>query len=276
MKSQRTALYCALSIAILVIFGCTFSGCTGQETKTLIENKENDVLFQASSIDILLNGGYDGFVTIKELKKLGDTGIGTPDMLDGELIAIDGMYYSIKSDGAAYLLSDDVKVPFACVTFYEEDMSAEISDINNISEFEDILEEIIPSDNLFYAVRLDATIPYLKTRAVPLQKKPYIRLIDVIENQSVFEFYNITGTVIGFWSPQFSEGANIPGLHIHFISDDRTKGGHILNFSIDNAVLKLDKTHVYTVLPPETDLGGVSGNLKKSSTDNSELAIIEK
>ncbi|MBN2733269.1 MAG: acetolactate decarboxylase [Methanomicrobiaceae archaeon] len=265
----------ALLISVFVILGCIFSGCIASEKTVTKEDSGRDVLFQVSSIDLLLAGGYDGFVSVGELKEHGGIGIGTIDTLDGELIAVDGDYYSVKSDGVPYLLSDDEMVPFADITFFEEDLSFMTDGVENISEFEEILYDNLPSQDIFYAVKFEGTFPYIKTRAVPKQEKPYPKLIEVVKNQSVFEYSEISGTVIGFWSPSFSEGMNVPGLHIHFISDDRTKGGHILDLKFEDEEIFLDKTPEYSVILSETDIGQ-SHDTVKSFDKNSELSLIEK
>ncbi|MDD4126781.1 MAG: acetolactate decarboxylase [Methanomicrobium sp.] len=265
-------------LVLLLIAGCLFTGCT-ENTPAADTNKDTnenrDIIWQVSSIDILLDGGYDGFVSVGELKKHGDSGIGTPGMLDGELIAVDGDFYSIKSDGNAYLLSDSVVIPFAAVTFFDNDYAIEMTAIDNISEFDEVLNQNLLNETLFYAIKIEGTFPYIKTRAVPKQEKPYQKLVDVVKKQSVFEYKNITGTVIGLWSPSFSDGMNVPGLHIHFISDDRTKGGHILDLKFDNEIVFIDKTSVYNVVLPETMLGGSSGGPDEPGSD-SELALVEK
>jgi len=62
----------------------------------------DDALTQVSTIDAVLNGLYDGVVAYGDLKECGDFGIGTFEGLDGEMIALDGDFYQIKADGAAY------------------------------------------------------------------------------------------------------------------------------------------------------------------------------
>lgn len=271
----------AAALIFLIVSGCLFTGCTENAPAAATANQETDenrdIIYQVSSIDILLDGGYDGFVSVGELKKHGDSGIGTPDMLDGELIAVGGDFYTIKSDGNAYLLSDSELIPFAAVTYFDNDYAIKMTEIDNIDEFDKNLSENLPPETLFYAVKIEGTFPYIKTRAVPKQEKPYQKLVDVVKNQSVFEYTNITGTITGLWSPSFSDGMNVPGLHIHFISDDRTKGGHILDLKFDNETVFLDKTSAYNVILPDTMLGGSSdGTDEIESAAQSELALVEK
>ena len=80
------------------------------------ELKNGNILYQVSLLQALTYGDYTGSVTIKELKQLGNTGIGTFDGLNGELIMLDGVVYRISGDGRAELVSEDETTPFSVVT----------------------------------------------------------------------------------------------------------------------------------------------------------------
>jgi acetolactate decarboxylase len=106
------------------------------------------------------------------------------------------------------------------------------------------------SKNLFYALRIDGQFPYVKARSVPRQAKPYPRLVDACANQSVFELRGVKGTVVGFFTPVFAGSLNVPGYHLHFITEDRKAGGHILDFSSEGAEVKVDVTPGFAMLLP--------------------------
>ena len=191
---------------------------------------------------------------ISEARNHGDTAIGTTDGLDGELIGVDGGYYVIRSDGVAYPLDGTTTTPFISATFFDPDFTIPVNDTADISQFEEQLESGLPSANMFYAIRMDGTFDYIKTRSMPKQTRPYPKLADVVAEQSVFEFHNTTGTIVGFWSPDFVSGFNVPGYHIHFITADRTAGGHVLDLRMTDGEIKVDITpDLSIVLPTEGD-----------------------
>lgn len=214
----------------------------------------HETLYQVSTINALLQSVYDGIVPISEVRQYGDTAIGTIDGLDGELIGVDGDYYVIRSDGVAYPLEDTTTTPFVAATFFEADITTHAEHTANISQFETQLEGGLPSANMVYAIRIDGPFDYVKTRSVPKQSRPYPKLAEVVKEQTKFEFYNTSGTIIGFWSPEFVSGLNVPGYHIHFITDDRTAGGHVLDFRMTDGDIEVDITpDLYIVLPTEGD-----------------------
>ncbi|MGB5101099.1 MAG: acetolactate decarboxylase [Methanothrix sp.] len=234
---------------------------------------DDDVLFQVSTIDALLQGVFDGFYSFDDLKTHGDFGIGTFDSLDGEMIALDGDYYQVKADGVAYTVQGNTTTPFSTVTYFKADQTIEIQNASNFTELSRQLDEKLPSINMFYAIRIDGTFPYIKTRSIPEQEKPYPRLADASKNQSVFEFYNTTGTVVGVWAPEFAKGLNVAGYHLHFITADRKAGGHILDLQIDDALVDVDITPGFAMQLPTT------GNFYKVDLTQdlqSELEKVEK
>jgi acetolactate decarboxylase len=49
--------------------------------------------------------------------------------------------------------------------------------------------------------------------------------------------------VAGFFLPKFTGGINVQGYYLHFISAERKKGGHILDFTIaENITATFDST----------------------------------
>jgi acetolactate decarboxylase len=218
---------------------------------------DRDVLFQVSTIDALMQSVYDGVMNFTELKKHGDFGIGCFEGIDGEMIALDGEYYQVKADGIAYPVSDNMTTPFSTVTYFEKDLTTKVS-AKNITELGSAIDSKIPSKNYFYAVRIDGTFPYVKTRSIPKQSKPYPLLKDLAANQSVFEFNDINGTIIGFYTPECAGGLNVPGYHLHFITADRKAGGHILDLALNGSDVQIDITSGFHMeLPTSGDFAGV-------------------
>ncbi len=220
-------------------------------------NIDRDVLFQVSTIDALLQGVYDGVMNFGELKQQGDFGIGTFEGIDGEMIALDGQYYQVKADGIAYSVNDTMTTPFSTVTYFDKDFDIIVS-AKNFTELSSALDAQIPSKNLFYAIRIDGTFPYVKTRSIPKLSKPYPLLKDAAANQSVFEFKDIKGTIVGFYTPESAEGLNVPGYHLHLITDDKKAGGHILDLALNSSVIWLDITPTFNMaLPSSGDFIGI-------------------
>ena len=210
------------------------------------------VLFQYSTIGALLDGVYDGDLTYGELAKHGDFGLGTFNALDGEMIALDGKFYQIKSDGVASPVPASLKTPFADVTFFKADKTVTIDQPLDYRQLEEYLEKLLPSPNLAYAIRIEGVFPYIKARSVPRQHRPYPPLVVAAQNQAVFEFRNIRGTVVGFWTPKYLAGVNVTGYHLHFITADRKAGGHLLDCRIEHAQVMVGNLGGFCLKLPRT------------------------
>lgn len=232
--------------------------------------KENDTIYQVSTIDALMYGLYDGVSSIGDLKRHGDTGIGTFDALDGEMVVVDGKVFKVTSDGAARMAADAETTPFAAVTHFDKDISRRITGDMDMSALSALIDSLIPSKNLFYAIRIDGVFSVMKTRSVPRQQKPYRKLIQVVAEQPVFDFENVRGTVVGFRCPYYVKGSNVPGYHLHFLNDQRSKGGHVLALLIKDAVVHIDTSAQLRVVLPET------GEFLKAEIDPGAVSDLDK
>ncbi len=214
--------------------------------------EERETLMQVSTLDALVNGIYDGKMTLKELVSYGNTGIGTFDGLDGEMLVKDGVVYKIAYDGSVSVPPLSVLTPFAAVTFFEEDVKKPLASGMAFADFPKNADALIRTVNLFYAIKIEGTFRKLKTRSVPRQtQKPYIPLAEVVKKQSVFELEKIEGTIIGLRCPPYVKGINSPGYHLHFISKDGKAGGHVLDFVVDKADIMIDVTPDFRMIIPE-------------------------
>ena len=90
----------------------------------------------------------------------------------------------------------------------------------NLTGLEKYLDLNLPSENMFYAVKIDGNFSYLRARSVPKQEKSYPKLADAVSNQTVLELENVSGILVGFRTPDYMQGVNVPGLI--FISSPRT------------------------------------------------------
>lgn len=211
----------------------------------------NDILFQTSTIHSLLEGDYDGFTTFEDLKKNGDFGLGTLNDLDGEMIGLDGKFFQIKADGIANPVPDSEKTPFAVVTFFEPDKTLLLNKSLDCKHLEEYLDDLLQSKSVLYAIRIQGSFKYIKTRSVPRQNKPYPRLLEVLKSQPTFEFNIVDGTIVGFWFPTYMEGLNVPGYHFHFITKDKKAGGHILECQIENVSIEIDYSSKFFLSLPK-------------------------
>ncbi|MFC1910926.1 acetolactate decarboxylase [Chloroflexota bacterium] len=263
---------CLFILLFTTATGCTTEAMSPKQDYGLIEQR--DALLQISTIDALLNGSYDGVTTFESLKGYGDFGIGTFEGLDGEMVGFDGYFYQVKADGKAYPVVDSMKTPFASVTYFDADITEQLPEVMDFKQLEKFLDSILPTSNIFYAIKIEGTFSYMKTRSVPGQQKPYPPLVEVTKNQPVFEFGEVEGTIAGFRCPDYVTGINVPGYHLHFLTRANDAGGHILDFTIKQATASVDYTSAFLMILPGEDSDFYRIDLSQDKTW--ELEKVEK
>jgi acetolactate decarboxylase len=184
-------------------------------------------IYLCAPVNALVEGIYEENIPFTEVKKHGDFGLGTFNDLDGEMVMLDGRIYQIASDGRVTVIDEKALTPFACVTFYQPRSYDAIDHELPYEAFQDWLDSLMPSPNIFYALRIDGLFAEVKTRSIPKQAN-YRPMVDVAKEQHIFDFQNIEGTLAGFFTPSFMSSLNVPGWHLHFLSADLQHGGHLL------------------------------------------------
>jgi acetolactate decarboxylase len=185
-------------------------------------------MYQISTSSALVEGVYTGAISSRDLLLHGDFGLGTFENLDGEMVISDGAIYQVHSDGKVLRRDDDFQIPFAVVTRYQPEVMFETGTITNLGDLERVCDQHRESNNLFYAFHVDGAFEKIHARAVsPVGAGT--RLADAAKAQREFEFKGVEGTLVCFWSPGYSSAFNVPGYHFHFLSKDRSEGGHVLD-----------------------------------------------
>ena len=205
----------------------------------------SESVFQVAAFEPFAQGDYDGTTTYAELTKHGDFGLGTLNGLDGEMIAIDGVFYQIPIDGEPRKIGSAEETPFAIVTFFEADQTLHVDGTMNYSELQDFIDQNISPETALYAIKIHGVYDYAEARSLPKQTEPYPELTEAIEHQVIFSLHNVTGTAAGFRLPSYMDEINIAGYHMHFISDDETSGGHLSDCIVRDATIEIDYTYDY-------------------------------
>ena len=206
----------------------------------MMNHQNNDKTFyQTSMMSALIAGLYQGDFTIGQLLDHGNFGIGTFNDLDGEMIVLGDEVYQLTSTGKVHLVDHDITTPFASVVNFEPTDTVSLIELTK-AEFEAYLEKDFVANNAINAIRLTGKFSYVKTRTVPAQHRPYPPMVEVVKHQPIAEMTHVSGIMIGFKIPEYMIGINVPGFHFHFISDDRTQGGHVSDFILTEGTAEVE------------------------------------
>lgn len=256
---------------------CSIVSSFNASAKTNVEctKSTTDNMYQVALLQSLMQGEYEGVISVEELKKHGDTGIGTFHDVNGEMIVIDGVVYQALGDGTVKIASDQETVPFSNVAFLKGKVTANNLQANNFKDLEKQLNEIVDKQgkNQFAIATIQGKFPTITVRSELKQEKPYKPLYEVLKtDQTEFNYKNIEGTLVALYFPEYMSSLNMPGWHIHFVSEDKTKGGHVLDLNLANGSLKLDTKTNFDMAIVNRD----SFNNKQLGTDISkEIKAVE-
>lgn len=211
---------------------------------------EQHSIFQVSTSGALVQGVYQAATTIGDVRHHGDFGLGTFVGLDGEGILLDGVCYRAGADGTLAEMPDSTPAPFWVATRFHVDVT-EICE--NILSWEDLcarLSAMRPSANLLAAIRIDSIFDFIHVR-VACKAEDGVSLVEATSHQAEFQFENIQGTLVGFYTPSYARTINVPGYHLHFLSADRRHGGHVLELRAKSVRAALHTANDLHVVLPE-------------------------
>lgn len=207
-------------------------------------------LYQTSTMSALLDGIYDGDVTIAELLDHGDFGLGTFNHLDGEMVINAGTCFHLFSNGEAQVARSDELTPFAAVTWFEPDFTIDLHTAASRTELLAQVDERLSSENLFHAIRVTGSFSTVSTRTAARQEAPYPPLTEATDSESLRTVAAVRGVVLGFRAPDYEQGVAVAGYHLHFLDDERTSGGHVLDFVLEQGLVEISTlSEIHLSLP---------------------------
>ncbi|SKA96466.1 acetolactate decarboxylase [Paucidesulfovibrio gracilis DSM 16080] len=248
---SRSGFLPSLFMAVLILGAGLCVPAQALSAHRLDTDPAKDVLYQISTIAKLKAGYYDSEQTVTDLLERGDFGIGTFQGLDGEMFVRNGQVWQIPVTGTPKRIRGGLGVPFAQVTYFEPDLEFTFKYVADYDDFKKRLLDELPGPDMLYAVHVSGTFQYVQARSVPASQQPFPSLAEVIERQAVFPLHNRSGHMVGWHTPHYMTGVGAPGLHLHFLDDMESAGGHVLDFSAAEVTIQLDVTPVMEIRLPK-------------------------
>ena len=234
-------------------------------------------MFQISTLQSLALGYTRMVTTVGELMKHGETGLGTFEDVNGEMIAIDGKCYRAMEDGTVEKASDTRGVPFSSVAYMDNCREFELSGNYDMTNLKNELNNRIEEDfalNSMHVIQIHGAFEKIYARSEAPYRAHHVTLKEMLDiTQTSFEFSNITGTLVGVYYPDYMDGINAAGWHLHFINDDRTKGGHVYDLKMSHGNVRLARKNSIEIQLPK-DPAFDTYALKNASKD--EIKKVEQ
>ena len=215
----------------------------------------NSKMFQVSTLQSLALGYSRKVITVGELMKHGETGLGTFEDVNGEMIAIDGKCYRAMEDGTVEESSGTRGVPFSSVAFMDNCREFELSGNYDMTSLKNELNNRIEEDfalNSMHVIQIHGTFEKIYARSEAPYRAHHMTLKEMLDTtQKSFEFSNITGSLVGVYYPDYMDGINASGWHLHFVNDERTKGGHVYELKMSFGNVRLSRKNCIEIQLPK-------------------------
>src|SRR3990167_5058691 len=207
-------------------------------------------LFQTGNPSAMFSGVTEGDMTFAQLKDKGNFGLGTFNGIQGEMVAVDGHFYQIGKQGKTVLAQPDWKTPWAQLVTFSPESSINLNKIANISELKSIIDSKLTNRNIPYAIQIKGQFNYLKLRTKTPRKALQMKNI----HEDIYNLNAVSGTLVGFWFPEYLLNLALPGYHFHFISDDKKLSGHVLDLNADKLNVAFAEVDTINLKFPHTEV----------------------
>lgn len=214
-------------------------------------SKNSNTVHQYSPTIALLNSIYEGNLTVDQMVNQGTIGLGTVNHLDGELVAVDGIVYKIDAKGGITRAGSDLKSPSMTMIDFQPKRKIGIENISSLKEFTSVLTSEMESKNSFYAYQIKGEFAYLKMASAHKVKNENVSLFEYLDTRVMYTRENIKGTLVGLYTPEYLGNISIPGLHLHFLSDDIKLGGHLEDIKFENLVVEIQEINQINLTLPD-------------------------
>jgi acetolactate decarboxylase len=206
------------------------------------------VLWQNMPSAAFKKGLYAPYLTVRESRERGGFGVGEYEFLDGEVTALNGEYYRQVAEGKLLPLDDDERLCFSSVTHFAPTNTDDLASGLTETTIQPVFLKAFETPNAIFAMRIDGVFDQVATTAVPRQSEPFASFDKV--PHVPFQFKALPGTLVCFYLPGFVAETGIAGFHFHFLSEDRTGGGHVTSFTLRKGVARWNRVSQFALQIP--------------------------
>ena len=209
------------------------------------KSKSEIKMFQVSTLQALALGYSRQVIDVGALLRHGDTGLGTFEDVGGEMIVLDGHCYCADEKGRVTESSPDRGVPFASVAFMGNAGDFKLGAIPDMEALKRELDLKIEEDfglNSMHMACINGWFESISARSESPFRSQHVSLKEVLQKtQKDYTFSQIEGSLVCVYYPDYMDGINASGWHLHFVSADRLHGGHVFELQMKEGRAKLQK-----------------------------------
>lgn len=228
--------------ALLVLTILTLASCTSKAQQV-----SGTVKIVGEMKNVMWNGQLHGNINLDTIAiKKNLYGIGPVEYLAGEILIIDGESYksTVLSDSTMKVEETyDIKTPFFGYTniekWIEHTLPDSIQAIKQLEQYLDKVTKLLPRPFMF---KLSGTVEQATVHIVNLPKGSKVSSPeDAHQGQVNYQLSDQPSEIIGFFSTEHKAifTHHDTYLHMHLITSDRQKMGHLDEVSFKTGTMKL-------------------------------------
>ena len=231
MSTKNHLLFNAFFLGLVSVF-------TGCNTTTIVQMLDRHALYQSTPLAYLQAGNYNTSITTGQFKSIGNFGIGTFDGFAGEAVMLDGAVYQITSNGKITRPPDSAKLFFGSCMLFDVEKRFTMRNVPSYTDFQKALQAYFSTNLHIRAIQVEGTFKSIRVSCVEKQTPPYKPFSEASRQAKVYTWKEMRGTLVGIWTPpSVPEAVMAPGFHMKFISEDKTMGGHVVDFQADKLTI---------------------------------------
>lgn len=233
-----------LGIITIVIFSCD-----SDKKKTSPNETYSDINIVGAMKNVMWKGELGGSIHLDTISnKKGLYGLGPESYLTGELLINDGQSYVSKVTSDSTMTVEktfDVSAPFLVYANVNQWNEIELgSNIKSIKDIEELVDEKTTEFKRPFAFRLTGRVSKAIIHIQNLPKGTKVSSPkEAHQGQTNYELKNEEVTIVGFFSTEHKGTFthHDSNVHLHLITKDESKMGHLDELEIENMHLYLPK-----------------------------------
>lgn len=218
-----------------------------KKTSVIANSSKNKVTIVGAMKNVMWKGELGGVINLDTIKnKQNLFGLGPVEYLTGEIMILDGKSYkSVVVNDTTMKVTETfaMKAPFFGYANIDSWTEAELPDsISTIKQLESYLDQTTKNNPRPFFFKVSATVDNATIHIVNLPKGTKVSSPDEAHNgQKNFNIINETVELIGFFSTEHKAvfTHHDTNVHIHLITTDKKKMGHLDKLKIKMGTAKL-------------------------------------
>jgi acetolactate decarboxylase len=227
-RVKRTLIL--LSVLTLAVTGCN--------TTTVVHILDRQSVYQTVPLAHLESGNYKSTISVQQFKSIGNFGLGIFENFDGEAILFNGNVFQAKGNGQVVVPPESAKLLLGSCMLFDVEKRFMMRNVASYTEFKKALTTHYATNQCIRALQIEGTFNSITVSCNQKQVSPCKPFSQATRLAKEHTWKEVKGTLIGFWlTPSVPDAVMPSGFHLVFISEDRTKGGKVLDFESDKLIL---------------------------------------